>query len=423
MKNLNKPFINPFDYIDTEKIRKKVNSLKDLHPDWEKEDICRELVKKKSRLCASSGALSALPSSIPGLGTIVTIVGGTAVDLTALVFFLSELTIEIATVYNRNPSTDATKKEALWVLSSCFGVESAAVGVSKVAGINLSKRALAVLIEKLFTIIGGWLTKGILLRMLPVVGSLVNAYINTKACKHAGKEVVLWYKTNEEQDLDWGKSGEGKEEDFIDDDIKDDIPDENIIFEPMDEGEDLNVYEDISSDILIEEPEEIEIESPEEIIEEDMNITVEEREEFLSEDDNERDEIFEDIIEGEVITSEVIDIRADEEDKKTDQIFETKISDNEREEVIKDKEIKAEVDEKKEAPEKAEEIKITSDPLEEGAIEEDASVEIITPEEADLTLEEELEEGNPESEEEKKNNIKDITGKGVKKVFKKKKKN
>lgn len=242
MKKFDKSIFNPFDYINPERIRNNVNKIKDRHPDWEKEDICRELVKRKSRICAGTGAISALPSSIPGLGTFVTIAGGTAVDLGTMVYFLSELTLEIATVYNRNPSSEATIKEALWVLSSCFGVESATLGVSKVAIINTSKKALAKIIEKLFTIIGGWLSKNILLRMLPLVGSLVNAYINSKACKHAGKEVVLWYKSNLEQDIEWTKTGEEEKHEAPEEggEEYDDLPDENIIFEPMDEEMDMD---------------------------------------------------------------------------------------------------------------------------------------------------------------------------------------
>jgi len=259
MKKFDKSIFNPFDYINPERIRKNVNKMKDRHPDWEKEDICRELVKRKSRICAGTGAISALPSSIPGFGTFVTIAGGTAVDLGTLVYFLSELTLEIATVYNRNPSSEATLKEALWVLSSCFGVESATLGISKVAIINTSKKALAKIIEKLFTIIGGWLSKRILLKMLPVVGSLVNAYINSKACKHAGKEIVLWYKTNLEQDIEWTKAGE-EEKDVSPEEggEEDDLPDENIIFEPMDEemeidfeGEDFSGAEETPNENII----------------------------------------------------------------------------------------------------------------------------------------------------------------------------
>ena len=91
MLKFSKTIINPFDYINPETVRNTVNTLKDLHPEWEKEDICRELIAKKARLCGGSGALAALPSSIPGLGTLVTVIGGTAVDITFLVYFLSEL--------------------------------------------------------------------------------------------------------------------------------------------------------------------------------------------------------------------------------------------------------------------------------------------------------------------------------------------
>ena len=56
MKNMKNPFINPFDYIDPNKVQSKVNSLKDLHPAWEKEDICRELVKRLDNVYLSISA-------------------------------------------------------------------------------------------------------------------------------------------------------------------------------------------------------------------------------------------------------------------------------------------------------------------------------------------------------------------------------
>ena len=238
---------NPFDYINPEKIKNRVNTLKDRHPEWEKEDICKELLRQKARLCGTTGAISALPSSLPGIGTFMTLAGGTVVDITTMVYFLSELTLEIATVYNREPSTEATTKEAFWVLSSCFGVEAATVGISKVTVINASKKALSVLIEKFLSIIGGWLAKGILLRMIPIVGSIVNASINMSACKQVGKESVLWYKTNPEQDSMWNAGKEKKEEDWEEeerDENPDDLPDENIILEPMNEKEEVQKEED-----------------------------------------------------------------------------------------------------------------------------------------------------------------------------------
>ncbi|OQA20438.1 MAG: hypothetical protein BWY64_00143 [bacterium ADurb.Bin363] len=258
MLKFNKTLFNPFDYIKSENVRKKVNNIKDRHPEWEKEDICRELIRQKARMCGTTGALSALPSSLPGLGTFMTLIGGTAVDITSMVYFLSELTLEIATVYNRDPSTEATTKESFWVLSSCFGVEAATVGISKVTVINASKKALAILVEKLLTIIGGWLAKRIILKMIPLAGSFVNASINMSACKQVGKEAVLWYKTNTEQDSMWNVSGETKKEFWEEDEEEEDekreeqdIPVENIILEPMNE----DVKEEVIVEIIVEEKE------------------------------------------------------------------------------------------------------------------------------------------------------------------------
>ncbi len=310
---ISKTLLNPFDYINPEKIKNRVNTIKDRHPEWEKEDICKELVKQKARLCGTTGAISALPSSLPGIGTFMTLAGGTAVDITTMVFFLSELTLEIATVYNREPSTEATTKEAFWVLSSCFGVEAATVGLSKVAVINASKKALSVLIKKLLSVIGGWLAKGILLRMIPLVGSIVNASINMSACKQVGKESVLWYKTNPEQDSMWNAGKEKKVEDWEEegtDETSQDLPDENIILEPMNEEE---VREEEKTEkepevILPEEGDTEDIHHIEDIIEiPEKDVTIEdipteEQQEEIPEDTEEKEEIPEDTEEKEEIS-------------------------------------------------------------------------------------------------------------------------
>ncbi len=327
---ISKTLLNPFDYINPEKIKNRVNTIKDRHPEWEKEDICKELVKQKARLCGTTGAISALPSSLPGIGTFMTLAGGTAVDITTMVFFLSELTLEIATVYNREPSTEATTKEAFWVLSSCFGVEAATVGLSKVAVINASKKALSVLIKKLLSVIGGWLAKGILLRMIPLVGSIVNASINMSACKQVGKESVLWYKTNPEQDSMWNAGKEKKVEDWEEegtDETSQDLPDENIILEPMNEEE---VREEEKTEkepevILPEEGDTEDIHHIEDIIEiPEKDVTIEdipteEQQEEIPEDTEEKEEIPEDTEEKEEIpedTEEKEEISENTEEKE-----------------------------------------------------------------------------------------------------------
>jgi len=346
-----KTLFNPFDYINPEKIKNRVNTIKDRHPEWEKEDICKELVRQKARLCGTTGAITALPSSLPGIGTFMTLAGGTAVDITTMVYFLSELTLEIATVYNREPSTDATAKEAFWVLSSCFGVEAATVGISKVAVINASKKALSVLIKKLLNIIGGWLAKGILLRMIPLIGSVVNASINMSACKQVGKESVLWYKTNPEQDSMWNAGK--KEEDWEEEEEPEnpqDLPDENIILEPMNgeeergaknekEPEVIPPEEDMIEDIhhiedIIELPEkDVTIEDiPEEEQKQDITDITEEKEELSG--SNEEKEPFSDITEEkEDLSPEEVDTETFATDEEINEYIGKKV-----EEIKKDKE-------------------------------------------------------------------------------------
>ena len=129
---------NPFEHVNKKDVKKRVARLKKKNPHLSNEEICRILIRKKSRWCTAAGVVTTMPGTVPVLGTLFVIVGGTALDLTAMAFLLTELILEVAEVYNRNLDLDMTSREAVWVLISSIGSSAAGRGLSSLTVAQLS---------------------------------------------------------------------------------------------------------------------------------------------------------------------------------------------------------------------------------------------------------------------------------------------
>ncbi|MCL6559529.1 MAG: EcsC family protein [Firmicutes bacterium] len=191
---------NPFDHINKNDIRKRVEKLRRKNPDLTREELCRLIVKKKSRWCAAAGAVTALPGAVPVLGTLVAIVGGTALDMTAMGFFVTEMILEVAAVYNRKLDIQGTSREAVWVLMSSVGAGMAGRGLTKVTVAQLSGRAFMRLIEQALLAMGIRATQRTVLRIIPFIGTVIAGAVNYYTCKKVGEFVIKHYASNSYDD-------------------------------------------------------------------------------------------------------------------------------------------------------------------------------------------------------------------------------
>lgn len=197
---------NPFDHVNKEDIKKRVEKLKKKNPGLTGEEICRLIIKKKSRWCAAAGAVTALPGAVPVLGTLFAVVGGTALDMTAMGFFLTEMILEVAAVYNRNLDIPGTSREAVWVLVSSVGAGAAGRGLTRVTVAQLSGRAFLRLIEQALLAMGIRATQRTILRVIPFVGMFIAGAVNYYTCRKVGEFVVKYYARNAYDDAWDGKT-------------------------------------------------------------------------------------------------------------------------------------------------------------------------------------------------------------------------
>lgn len=187
---------NPFDHVNRVDIIKRVSKLKRKKSSLSNEDIARILIKKKSRWCAAAGALTALPGAVPVLGTLVAIIAGTILDITAMGFFITEMILEVAAAYNRDLDKEGTSREAVWVLVSAVGAGAASKGLTGMTVRRLSGRAFNRLIEQALLALGIRASQRTILRIIPVIGMFIAGGVNLYTCKKVGDFVIKYYSEN-----------------------------------------------------------------------------------------------------------------------------------------------------------------------------------------------------------------------------------
>lgn len=187
---------NPFDHVNRVDIIKRVVKLKRKKSSLSNEEIARILIKKKSRWCAAAGALTALPGAVPVLGTLVAIIAGTILDITAMGFFITEMILEVAAAYNRDLDKEGTSREAVWVLVSAVGAGAASKGLTGMTVRRLSGRAFNRLIEQALLALGIRASQRTILRIIPVIGMFIAGGVNLYTCKKVGDFVIKYYSEN-----------------------------------------------------------------------------------------------------------------------------------------------------------------------------------------------------------------------------------
>jgi len=187
---------NPFDHINKKDIKKRIQKLRKKEAKLSREELCRLLIQRKSRLCAIAGGATALPGAVPVLGTLVAIIGGTLVDVTAMAFLITELILEIAVVYDRDLEISGVSREAVWVLVTSVGAGAAGRGLTKLTVGQLSSQAFKNLFEQALLALGIRASQRSFLRIIPFIGMFIAGGVNYYTCQKVGSFVVKYYADN-----------------------------------------------------------------------------------------------------------------------------------------------------------------------------------------------------------------------------------
>jgi hypothetical protein len=168
-------FRSMFEEIDTDKLRKEVDQLRESSPDYAPAHHARMLTRRTAIRCAAAGAVTGLPLGIAALGTL-------SADVAYLVYQQFRLILGIATIYGYEPSQRERFNEALSCLALGSGVGVGKQGIAAVLG-------SAALAEQ----IGARVIRDRLSKVIPFVGVLSGGALNYAAVYAVARSAIRYY--------------------------------------------------------------------------------------------------------------------------------------------------------------------------------------------------------------------------------------
>lgn len=173
-------FRSVFEEIDTEKLRREVDALRESAPEFEPAKHARTLARRTAIRCAAAGAITGLPLGLAAIGTL-------GADLAYLVYQQFRLVLGIATIYGHEPSSRERFNEALSCLAFGSGVGIGKQGVAAVLGSATIEGG--VIAEK----IGARFLRERLTKLVPFVGVISGGALNYAAVYAVGRTAIRYY--------------------------------------------------------------------------------------------------------------------------------------------------------------------------------------------------------------------------------------
>jgi hypothetical protein len=179
---LEEVFRSLFEEIDTEKIRRDVDTLRAAAPGYAPSHHATMLVRRTAIRCAAAGAVTGLPSGLLAIGSL-------GADLAYLMYQQFRLIVGIATIYGHEPSHRERFNEAV----SCLAFAS---------GVGVGKQGIATVLESA-TIEGGAVAEKIgsrfvrerLSKVIPFVGAFSGGALNFVSVRAVGRTAIRYYES------------------------------------------------------------------------------------------------------------------------------------------------------------------------------------------------------------------------------------
>lgn len=187
---------NPFDYVNEAEAGVRVNRLKKAHPDMTRRQLCNIIISGKSRWFAGSGAITSLPGVFPGLGTLLALLGGAAIDVLVLMYFMAEMIMEMAILYDRDFRRRGPSREAVWVFFSAVGTDTISKNVSRLAVKQMGRQAFIKFSQDLLFTLGIRISQRSMLKIIPLLGAVASGIVNYFLCRKIGNMVADYYESS-----------------------------------------------------------------------------------------------------------------------------------------------------------------------------------------------------------------------------------
>jgi len=177
---LEEVFRSMFEEIDTDRLRKEIEELRESAPDYRQAQHARVLARRTAMRCAAAGAVTGLPLGFAAIGTL-------GADLAYLVYQQFRLILGIATIYGCEPSARERFTEAL----ACLAYGS---------GVGMGKQSIAAMLGSA-TVEGGMIAEKIgarfvrdrLAKVVPIVGVISGGALNYAAVYAVARGAIRYY--------------------------------------------------------------------------------------------------------------------------------------------------------------------------------------------------------------------------------------
>lgn len=187
---------NPFHAVNKEEVRRRAEKLRKKHSNLSEREICDLIIKNKSQMCGLSGFITAFPATLPVIGTLVSLIGGTVVDIAAVSYFMAEMVLEMSVVYGRDLRLPGASREALWVIGSAVGTDAANKAIGKTAMKQMGNQAFVRAMQEMLLTLGIKATQRSVIRIIPFIGAVVCGLVNYFICRRVGLMAADYYEKN-----------------------------------------------------------------------------------------------------------------------------------------------------------------------------------------------------------------------------------
>lgn len=168
--------------------------------------VCEKIIKRYSKLAATTGGATALAGVIPGIGTVVSMVGGSMADISACIKFQVDMTMCLALTVNEELSNEDAKH--LSFIIALYGTieqtaSKSATRIASKAGVKMVNQYLKgptlVVIKKLFEKVGITFTQKAAAKAIPFgIGVVIGFSANYALTKYVGKNALDFLKIHNE---------------------------------------------------------------------------------------------------------------------------------------------------------------------------------------------------------------------------------
>lgn len=184
--------------------------------------VAKSIVDKYTWLASISGGATALPSVIPGVGTVLAVGGGATADIVICMKLQVDMCMCLAQNYDYD-ITSADGQNLAFLIAGCGALgQSAAKGTSNIAskaGVKMIhqylKGAVLQTIKEIFKKVGITFTRKALEKAIPFgIGVLVGAGANYALSLYIGKQAIKWFQLDREDNHNRSRNRESAEKNF-----------------------------------------------------------------------------------------------------------------------------------------------------------------------------------------------------------------